>query len=789
MVLRHITERFPLRRTGLAIIVSWFGLFFCLSSLEAASETVILKRIRSGRHATQARIVLELEGPRPLSIGPLSDQGFPVTFGILKSQLSPQVLKTKWPAPVSNISIEARDGGSVLWVGFRDVAVAVEQSVQAKGKTTYRLILDFAPQAGSSVIGTGQVGLPTPPEGESKTAAAQTGNTNGKPKPPPQGSDPPLSTDPMAIEPQGDPFAEGDALFAEHRENLAPAAAQILEKYRAALRTAPRSPRRLLAEYRSGLCHLLLGNAKKAEEFFKTILKEYSQHPMAPLAWSGLGQALSKSEAYMESIQALRTAINGLTEPSQIADAYYHLGRSLFRINAHKEALEALTKAIEIDPSSHVRWPELLRLAGEAYFIDQKYDKCASYLIWYLNLEKNVSEKDILLAKIGESLMYTGNGDLAKKFYIYVDKHFGESEGYIISKIRRAEYFERQNPPNKTAASAIYEELSQRSLSGPLGEFLTFKLATWERDRKKYPRALEWIDNGLRNSSTLKARDELIDLKVKVLLDYIKELYDQQDFAKTLELFQENEALLGPHMTPDNSQWIAASYAALKYHPAAAELYQSLYTRNGSKNEEWLLNAAKNYYRMGDMEHTLAACPALQGEAFQVEKTLLMGRAFYEQGKHKEAVNEFAKHIQKKGGIEQTDPDILFCHAESLMLSDKAGEALTFLEKLTSIPALAEGEPRIRIGLMQIRCHQKLKQNSQAIGVAEHLLTLSAQEDVKDQLNYELSRMYLETAQLQKATEKLTQLIQSSNGLFKSTAQQELGYLDLQRASPGKGSN
>jgi tetratricopeptide (TPR) repeat protein len=789
MALRHIIERFPLRRAGLAIVVSWLGLFFCFSSLEAASETVILKRIRSGRHAAQARIVLELEGPRPLSIGPLSDQGFPVNLGNLKSRLRPQVLKTKWPAPVSNISIEERDGGSVLWIGFRDVAVAVEQSVQSKGRTTYSLILDFVPQVGSSAIGPGQPGSPPSSAGESKTAAAQTEKTNGKPKPHPQVPAPPIANDPMTIETQSDPFAEGDALFAEHGEDLAPAAAQILEKYRAALRTAPRSPRWLLAEYRSGLCHLILGNAKKAEESFKAILTEYSQHPMAPLAWSGLGQALSKKEAYMESIQALRMAINGLTEPAQLADAYYHLGRSLFRINAHKEALEALAKAIELDPSSHIRWPELLRLTGEACFIGQKYDKCASYLLWYLNLEKNVSEKDILLAKIGESLMYTGNTDLAKKLYIYVDKHFAESEGYIISKIRRAEYFERQNPPNKIAASAIYEELSQRSLSGPLGEFLTFKVATWERDRKNYPRALEWIDNGLRSSSTPKARDELIDLKVKVLLDYIKEVYDQQDFANTLQLFQENEALLGPHMTPDTSRLIAASYAALGFYPAAADLYQSLYTRNGSKNEEWLLNAAKNYFQMGDMEHTLAACQALQGEAFQVEKTMLMGRAFYEQGKHKEAANELTKHIQKKGGIEQADPDILFYNAESLMLSDKAGDALTFLEKLTGIPALAEGEPRIRIGLMQIRCHQKLKQSSQAIGVMEHLLTLAAQEDLKDQLNYELSRMYLETGQLQKAAEKLTQLAQSSNGLFKSTAQQELGYLELQRASPGKGTN
>ncbi len=777
MALRRMRGAFFLQGAGLSIVLVWTGLFL-LPAADAAPKSTILKGIRSSRHAEYSRIVLELEGERPLTVGPLSDQGFPVVFSDLKSRLSSKTLKTRWPQPVASISIEERDGSTLILVGFGEGTSSAKDSIVAKSNRAYRLVLDFGvlPPGSGPPPKSGAIALPGGKEDPSAGAHS------------PHGAESTSPATSKSLDHEPHTFARGDALFSDHMHDLAPVAAQIIEEYRSALRDSPKAPQAVAAHFRSGLCHLSLGDAKKAEESFKQVLNNHSQHPIAPLAWMRLGEALLKRQAYIESIQALRTALNAPLEKRLTAEANYLLGKGLYLLGAHKEALGVLVKSLEDDPSGHVANPDLLRTLGEAYFVNQEYEKSAMHLMWYLNLEKEVAGKDLLLAKIGESLMYTGDQDMAKKIYVYIDKYFPDTEGYVISKIRRAEYFERQSPPNRIAAAAIYEELSQRSLTGPVGEFLTFKVASWERERKNYPRALEWIGGGLQNSSTAKAKEELLDLKAKVLLDFIRDSHANQDHTKALQLYQDNRALLDPQMSGETLSLIAESCAMLKLHPAAAEIYQRLYTQSGAKSEEWLLKAARCYFQMRDSERTILSCQPLQGESYQREKAMMLGRAYFEERKYGQAAQELLKHIQKTGKLEETDPEVLFCYAESLILSDKAADALPFLDKLTRVPALAEGEDRIRIGLMQSRCHHALKQTSQATDVLEHLLTISPPEALRDRLNYELSRLYLETGQPRKATEKLTQLAQTSNGLWKTAAEQELGYLELQGHKPKEGS-
>jgi tetratricopeptide (TPR) repeat protein len=763
--------------------------FFCLSSVDAALDGAVLRRIRAGHHSKHARIVMEIEGARPTAVGPLSDLGFPITFEKLKSQVRPKTLSSKWPSPVSNISVEERDGATIVWIGFGG-AVSVEQNITAKSRTAYHLILDCSPQStgADSPLHSGLAAAPR--EHPTTNHGSQAEPSASTKKPSSQGpTDLPSATQ-GEVGSTEDPFMEVDSLYAEHSEHLPPMAAHILEGYRAALSARPNGPQAPLAQYRSGLCHLALGNGKKAEEAFKQVLSNHSQHAVAPLAWLGLGQALVKRQAYMEAVQALRTALNGPLDATRTSDAYYFLGMSFHRMGAFKEVLEALSKSLENNPTEYVRQPELLRLLGESYFADQQYDKSANHLLWYLNIEKEVREKDLILAKIGESLMYTGNQDLAKKVYIYIDKYLPETEGYIISKIRRAEYFEKQIPPNKVASSAIYEELSQHSIAGPMGEYLTYKIALWERERKNYEQSLAWIEKGLHNSSTPKAKDELTTLKVKALLDYLKDTHDQQDYSKVLQLYQDNETLLAPHTSLEVLRMLAQSCAALKLYPAAAKLYHELYTKSGSKNDEWLLEAAKSYLLMGDMERAQQACQPVQGEVFQTEKAVLLGQVYFAKGKYKEAAQELSKYVQKmEGGLGDADPDMLFSYAESLMHSDRNGEALSFLERLTKEPLYGEGEKRFRIGIMQSRCYHKLKQDNQTTRILEHLLTLSPPQALRDRINYELSQVYREMGQPQKATEKLTELSQSSDSLWNAAAQQELGYFQLQSGSFNKGSN
>jgi len=777
MVLYGKIRELQRHRSVPALPVAGMVVLLLFSVADGAMEETVLKKIRAGRHSTHVRMVFELEGARPLSTGPQTDQGFPVVFAGLQSRLGGGALKSKWPKPVDSIVIDERDGSTLLLITFREGPSSVRYKLDTKGRKAYHLIVEVST---------------TPSTEGGPAAASQAPGTQAA------GTEP--SIQPVSWPGEGPPvlpegagrsdelFSQGDALYDEHAKNLAPVAGRIIEEYRSALRGNPQAPQAVQAHFRMGLCHLALKDFKKAEESFRQFLNGHPRHPLAPLAWMRLGEALVKRGAYIESIQALRTALNSPLEKAVVAEANAYLGKALYLLGAHKEAQEVLLKSMADDPMGPVARPEQVRVLGEVYFVNQEFEKSATHLMWYLNLEKDPPGKDLLLAKIGESLMYTGDQELAKKIYLYIDKYFPETEGYFISKIRRAEYYERQTPPNAVAASAIYEELSQHSVTGPLGEYLTFKLASWERGRKNYSKALEWIDKGLANRSTPKAKEEFLDMKVQVLLDYIHESHSAGDFSKTLSLFQENREILNPRMTPETWSRIAESCSILKLHSTAAEIYRMLYTVSEPKNEDWLLKAAHCYFRMEDTERGISSCLQLQSEAHQAEKAMLLGKAYFETGRYAQAAQELGKHIQKRNSLESTDPDVLFYYAESLILSNRVADALSFLDKLTGVAGLAEGESRIRIGLLQSQAHYTLKEFNAAAKVLEEILALSPPEEVRDRINYELSRIYLETGQTDRASERLAQLAQSSNSLWKTAAEQQIGYLLLNGGSPKGGS-
>lgn len=770
---RHLRQSLPDRSLP-TLLVAWAAVLLFVPFAEGAAESTILKKIRAGRHPAQVRLVFELEGARPLAAGPVTDLGFPLVFSKLKSRLGRDGLKAKWPSPVDSIAIEERDGSSVILIAWKGGASSVRHHIDVRGTKAYRLVVEI-PTPDS------EVGIPHAEASRATGAHDRVRETAAAAKTQALADH---SAESEATGRGDEMFSQGDALYEEHEKNLAPAAARIIEEYRSALRSNPQARQAVQAHYRTGLCHLALRDFRKAEESFKQILNNHSRHPLAPFAWMRLGEALIKRGAYIESIQALRTSLNSPLEQSVAAEANAYLGQALFLLGAHKEAQEVLLKSLADDPTGPIARPEQLRFLGEAYFVNRDFEKSAATLMWYINLEKEPPGKDLLLAKIGESLLYSNDPDLAKKIYLYIDKYYPETEGHIISKIRRAEYFERQNPPNTVAASAIYEELAQSTVTGPLGEYLTYKLASWERGRRNYSGALKRIDQGLANQSTPKAREELLDLKVQVLLEYIRASHAAQDFTEIFELFDGNREILISRMTSETWSMVAESCSMLRLHSAAAEIYRRLYTESEPKSEEWLLKAARCYFQMGDPERTISSCLPLQDQAHQAEKTALLGRAYFQTGRYGQAAQELFKHIEKNNNLETVDPDVLYGYAESLILSDRAADALSFLDKLARVPGFAEGEPRIRIGVMQSRALNALRQFGRAAEVLEELLTLSPPEPIRDTLNYELSRIYQETGQTEKAFERLSQLAQSPNSLWKAAAEQQIGYLQLNGWKP-----
>ena len=582
-------------------------------------------------------------------------------------------------------------------------------------------------------------------------------------------------------------YATADATFKAGENNLVSNAPQVISQYIEAIKANPASPQLPLALYRCGLTYLTAGEPKKAEEYFKRVVSDYPTHSSAPLCWLGLGKINQQRKSFAEAIHAFRTAVNSPMEKTRAAEAYFSLGKTLITVGAIKESIDVLKKSLSEDPFYYRREPELLKALGEATFATQQYDKSSEYFLWYLNLQKDVPDRDMVMAKIAETLLYKGEPGLANKIYAFIETHYPESEGFLISKIRRAEFIERKEKEkggSGGAAMPIYEELAGKTLPPSLAKLIFFKLATGEWKQGNYEKSLALTNLALQVKNAGEADDDLLKLKEKATTDWLKKAYSDKDHAKVIQLYEDNQPYFQSLDPPETGAMIADGYANLKRYSNAVNIYDKLLARQPKKNDEWLFKVGQYCYIIGEVERAAQACQLIQGESYEVAKTELLGQIYLAQKKSKDFLQYFGKVLQNEKNYMLISYQLLQAYVDGLVQAGRYAEAVGTMQKLSKRLGEEDMEKRIQLSLLQSKCYQNLKQPDKAIGILEETLPMIRAENLKDQLNYQLSMLYMETGQQQKATEKLTQLLESSQGLWKAAAQQQLDYLQMQSYQP-----
>jgi tetratricopeptide (TPR) repeat protein len=466
-------------------------------------------------------------------------------------------------------------------------------------------------------------------------------------------------------------------------------------------------------------------------------------------------------------------------EKQDLIETHYTLGKALAQIDAHVEALEALNKCLELDPLAYRVRPDLLGALGESFFATQQYAKATEYLLWYLNLASSTARRDMILAKLAESLLQQKEPAQAKRIYSYIERYYPGTEGNVISKIRRAESLEKRPGGGKETARFIYQDLADKGLNGPLSEYVLFRLASWERDQANYDKSLEVIEQALKANPSPKSREELLTLRSRVVLDALKAAAEKKDNPRVIALYNDHTAMI---QAPENVamlEAVADACLALKLYPNALELYKQV-QNHGKKEDDLILKIARCYYLVGEYDRSAHQLQSIHSEKLADQKADLLGHIAFTLGQFKEAVQHFSKIMAKDADIVRADLETVFAYAESLIETGKHAEALDLLGKATQCPGAGEASIRLQMGLLQSKCFLSLKQQDKAIATLEQLLTADPPEHLRDLLNYRLSELYLEKQQLDKAKEKLSQLGSSSQGLWKAAAQQQLDYLEMQ---------
>ena len=796
--------------------------------LDAATSTKF-RQIRLGVHPGFTRLVFDAVGDRPVSVGPATDAGIDIEFSEIAPDAMPKRAFNLNKSALTGIGLQRSDRSTRITISFRRAGTTVKHQFLA-GKPSaaghYRLLMDFFPPSASESVEQKRTEAKKTPEGEtSRTPAAQGATdvdplknylqpapavsnaamlgasagkkgkrTKGASRETSEGGKSKALTDnglparhihreppPPDSEAVTALYDEADAFFGEHEKTLSQDAPEVVAKYVSALAAGPQSARAPIAIYRCGLSYLAVVNLSRAEKAFREVLSSWPDSSVAPNSWLGLGQIQLKRNSQLEAIESFRSALKLPLEKPERSLAHYQLGVAFYNAGIYKEAEEMLDAAANDDPFLYIHHPGLLKTFGEVFFGLQKYDKSREYLLRYLNIQPDPVGRDLILAKIAETFLAEGDRTTANHMYNYVRRDFPESEGGFVSSIRLAELMEKADGKGVDAAITIYTELSEKNPPPTLRNLVNLKLAGWEFKQGHHDRSMELIDQIIRGKPDSSVYNETVSLRDQVLSSWLKKAVSNKDDSTVIQVYEKYLPLIKSMQTPELDIMAADSYAALKIYPAALQIYERLLAAAKKKNDEWLIKSAQNALLAGEPDKAILYCKQIQSEAFDNHKSEILGGIYYRQGKYADSAKSFSKVFLTDKDYQDIAFDSLISYIKSLIELKRYEDALAVIQKAQPRIEKEAVEDRIHTCMLTSKCQREAKQLDQAVESLEAALALTSDEEQAVLINYEISRLYLELGQSDKATQKLNAILGTSFSFWKTAAQQQLDSIYMSK--------
>ena len=529
-----------------------------------------------------------------------------------------------------------------------------------------------------------------------------------------------------------------------------------------------------------GLAQLAAGSPTKAERSFGQVTSSWPDDPLSVQCWIEIGNAASKRQSHLEALEAYRSAIRVAAPGAVKTQASLGMGKTLSTIGANKEALEILTQCATQDPEAALKNMDLVRALGEAFFAMKQYDRSREYLLRWLNLQTGEHEKDLVLAKIAENSLIQGDWAMANSFYSYIRKHYPDSEGDYICKIRKAEILEK-DPAGFDEAEAVYVELSRKKLSPSLRKIVNVKMALLLQKNGNPEKSLEMLNQIIDAEPDCAGQEEIASLREHVVNDLAVKYAAHKNYPVLIQLHQNFPGAFKGVQPTELMETIAEAYGTLGFPGNAFELYEALAARK--KSEEWLLKCAYYAYESGKFDRAVAYCGQVQAPDLDSRKAGILGRVNFRDGKYGEAAKYLARVFQQNPKEAAADPVLVGCYAKSLIEIKKYDEALPVLQQ--GLESLAHDNIYQRYGFLSMtgKCQVELKQYQSAIETFESAVRCCT-GDQANGIIYDISRVYVALGQQDKALQALSRLAGSSQGFWKAAAQQQVN--SVQMVSGGK---
>ncbi len=772
----------------------------------------LIRQARIGIHPTHTRFVLDCEGDRPTEVSRRTEREWVIVFDRLENSQSRNILPQKPRGAVQTVQWESLDQKSAVKVLLKkpfEQAKIFTLEDPARTPNSYRLVIDFGlPGVSSLKFSAGsQLSSSESEPGKSREATPVSG-LHGKPlssSVPATGGDSeassqesetiqtsaPAATTSEILGKNGasgskivrpiqvqSPYELAEILDAELKGALPDAAEQIIAAYQKAVQKEPKDPRRPKALLRMATLCESTGDVKKAERFYQKLIDEHPGDETTSMAWIRLGEIHAERNRLMEALKAFQEAEKFTLKPPEAIRLHWGIAQIYAQSGKPSEALDTLRRLLQTYPQAYLHKPEIFRTMGEAAFALKDFAASRDFLMRYLNLAPSVSDKDIVLARIAECYLHEGNRSQADKLYAYIQAHYPDSEGDLIGRLRKAEYYETQGPELREEAFHIYTDLASRPLAGPLKHFVEFKLAYSEYAAGRYEKSLERIDAVLKANERDPVYDDMRQLRRTVLQALVKKRFEVGDAKGVIDLYAEDPFAFQEENGREALACVAQAYEALGIDPEALRLYETLAQKD--PNERWKLAVARMAYEMGQVDKARSLCLNLTEASLLDAKEELLARIAFSQKDYPSVIRYAEPLVKRRGGAERCPIDVAAMLALSLLETGKEDAAMGWAEQILRRSDEGDAALVVALCLKASRYRHKKRLANEALQLLDLGIAKVQSEDLRNQLVYQKALLLLEVGQRDQAEKVLSELLRSSKELWKTAAKQKLDDLKLQ---------
>lgn len=341
-------------------------------------------------------------------------------------------------------------------------------------------------------------------------------------------------------------YGKAEALTEFNREAMADNYGEISSAWMEAMNADTKSPNVPMALLNLGLLNLKVGNMPEAKAYFNLLKSQYPNDPNIPYVSYYWGEYYLGMNEYEKAADQFQYLVQMYPDSKIVRDAALGLAKALDALGYDEQAFQIIDYIDKRWPRFYIEDLRFLLMAANTQNRLGKIGEARENYWAYYNLAPEAPEADIVLARIGDIYLKTGDKSAAKEIYEKAAKDFPDKEGGLVAMMRLAEEGIYDDPsmsqmdkvfdrPYNLRPQKIYTHIIEKFPESPLAPLAQLKLGMWYYWNKKYGDCLGAVQDFLDKYPRSGLRERASELGTRVFDKAVPELVKDENYGRVVD--------------------------------------------------------------------------------------------------------------------------------------------------------------------------------------------------------------------------------------------------------------